>query len=158
MANLQIYKVYNQKQVDEILDTVRNIEDPRWVKRLVLQPGRAINDAGCSYDYCNHRQMKSETKELLKSYAPDYEDFFLSEIAINRYNPGDYIGTHKDRHDFRRNIVISLQTGTDGLYIDDTGEFIWDDAGQGVLIEGIGPAHSVPPVKETRYSLIFLYE
>jgi len=158
MANLQVYKVYNQEEVDEIFSVVSAIDAPRWIQRLSLQPGRAVDNAGCSYDYCNHTQMAKETREFLKHRAPRYDDFFLSEIAVNRYNPDDYIGCHRDRHDFRRNVVVSLQTGNDGLYIDDTGEFIKDHAGQGVLIEGIGPAHSVPPVNKTRYSLIFLYE
>lgn len=158
MANLQVYKVYDNDQVNTLLDAILKIEDPRWIKRSVLQPGRAVDNAGCSYDYCGHVQMKKETVELLKSFAPRFDDFFLSEIAVNRYNPNDFIGPHKDRHDFRRNLVVSLQSGTDGLYVDDTDEFIKDEAGQGFLIEGVGPIHSVPAVKKTRYSLIFLYE
>jgi len=102
--------------------------------------------------------MPKELREYFKKIAPVYRDFFLSEIAINKYQPGDYIGPHRDRHDFRRNLVVSLQTSNDGLLIDETDQFIRDEAGQGVLIEGIGPIHSVPSTTQVRYSLIFLYE
>jgi len=158
MDNLQVYDIYDSKTVDQIMNVVEKIEDPRWIKRTQLQPGRAVRDSKCSYKYCNHVQMKKEDKEFFISIAPKYENYFLSEIAINKYEPGDFIGPHKDRHDFRRNLVVSLQSGTDGLYIEDTDNFIVDRKGQGVLIEGTGPIHSVPETKELRYSLIFLYE
>lgn len=158
MDNLQVYNVYDEETANAVLELVKSIEQPRWVKRTELQPGRAVNNSKCSYYYCSHTQMKKEDKDYLISIAPKYENFFLSEIAVNRYEKGDYIGQHRDRHDFRRNLVVSLQSGADGLLIDDTETFIKDELGQGVLIEGIGPVHSVPEAKDTRYSLIFLYE
>lgn len=156
--NLQIYKIFDKETVETVYELIDTLEDPRWIRRTELQPGRAIGDAKCAYDYCNHMQMKKEMKETLKDLAPEYENFKLSDISVNRYNKGDYIGQHRDRHDFRRNLVISLQEQGDGLYIDEDDKFIEDKIGQGVLIEGIGPIHSVPPAKQLRYSLVYLYE
>lgn len=158
MANLQVYKVFDDHVVDSILSLVQSLEEPRWISRTHLQPGRAVNNSDCRYDYCNYVQMPHNVQEYLKEIAPLFEDFFISDIAVNRYKPGDYIGSHKDRHDFRRNLVVSLQNSNDGLYLDTQEEFIQDIKGQGVLITGIGPVHSVPPVNDLRYSLIFLYE
>ena len=158
MDNLQVYNVYAENLVDSILDQIQSLEEPRWIERTYLQPGRSVNSSTCKYDYCNFVQMPQRLQEFLKSIAPAYDSFFLSDIAINRYKPGDYIGSHRDRHDFRRNLVVSLQDSNDGLYLDEEDKFIIDKKGQGVLITGIGPVHSVPPVKDLRYSLIFLYE
>jgi hypothetical protein len=102
--------------------------------------------------------MPKNAKDRLKELAPEYKDYLLAEIAVNRYKPGDYIGKHRDRDFYRRNLVIALQANGDGLQIDNPLEFIEDVAGQGVLIEGVGPVHSVPPVNQTRYCLIYLYE
>jgi hypothetical protein len=102
--------------------------------------------------------MPADVKDLLKSLAPNYKDFPLREIAINRYNVGDYIGQHKDADLYRKNLVIALQAEGDGLYIDASDTFIEDVEGQGVLITGVGPIHSVPTVKKLRHCLIYLYE
>ena len=158
MENLQVYKIYEYDVVDSVFDKISKLEEPRWIERKYLQPGRAVNNSHCRYDYCNFVQMPQTLQEFLKTIAPVYDSYFLSDIAINRYKAGDYIGSHRDRHDFRRNLVVSLQDSNDGLYLDDDERFIEDKKGQGVLITGIGPVHSVPPVKSLRYSLIFLYE
>lgn len=155
---LEIYKVLDNEIVSEIYEMIANIEEPRWTKRNELNPYRGINGADCNYDFCGHSQMSKDMKEKLKGIAPKYPNFTLAEIAINRYKIGDYIGKHKDRHFYRRNLVISLQENGDGLLLDDENMFIEDKIGQGVLFEGIGPTHSVPPVSNLRYSLIYLYE
>lgn len=158
MDNLQVYKVFEADIVNSALAVIKEIAEPRWIKRTHLQPGRAVKNSSCKYGYCNHVQMPSNAKDFFKEIAPSFENFFLSEIAINRYYPGDYIGSHRDRHDFRRNLVVSLQDSKDGLWLDTENQLIQDQKGQGILITGIGPVHSVPPVQSLRYSLIFLYE
>lgn len=153
-----ISKIFEKDVVLNILDVVKQIEEPRWVSRTRLSYGRGINGASCSYDFCGQQQMKIETRKMLENLAPKYTDYPLAEVAVNRYKVNDYLGKHRDRHYYRKNLVIALQELGDGLYIDDTDEYIEDMCGQGFLIDGIGPAHSVPPVKNLRYTLIYLYE
>lgn len=155
---LSRFKIFNEDIVDQINDRISSIEDLRWTVRNTLSPGRGIDGSTCRYKFCGHAQMPIEIKEFLKTISPKYDEFKLAEIAINKYDIGDYIGKHKDRHYYRKNLVISLQEKNDGIYIDDTDEFIEDKLGQCVMIEGIGPAHSVPPVKSQRFTLIYLYE
>jgi hypothetical protein len=155
---LLISKFFDKETAFDVRKIAESIDDLRWTTRTALSAGRAIDNSTCHYDFCGHAQMPAPIKEKLKELAPVFEDFKLAEIAINRYNPGDYLGKHKDRHYYRRNLVISLQENGDGLFVDDTDEFVEDVAGQGVLFEGIGPAHSVPPVSHSRYTLIYLYE
>ena len=153
-----ISKIFDRQQVLEVLSLINVLEGPRWVNRNKLAPGRGINGATCKYDFCGQAQMDQKTRAILESMAPKFKDFPLAEVAINRYNIGDYLGKHRDRHYFRKNLVIALQEKGDGLYIDDTDEFFEDKIGQGIMFNGIGPAHSVPPVKSLRYTLIYLYE
>jgi hypothetical protein len=155
---LMIFKFFNKDQVNELFEISTKIEEPRWVRRTNLSYGRGIDSASCDYDFCGHAQMSFEMKKYLKSIAPIFDDCKLAEIAINRYKPNGYLGKHKDRHYYRKNLVIALQEFKDGLYIDDENRFIEDVAGQGVVFNGIGPAHSVPPVKNIRFTLIYLYE
>lgn len=156
--HLDLSKIFDKTVAAEIINEVKKIEDFRWTRRVNLEPGRSISGATCQYDFCGHSQMPPELKNKLKKLAPMYKDFPLAEIAINRYRVNDYIGKHKDRDLYRLNLVVALQEKGDGVFIDDTGHFIEDIAGQGVLFKGIGPAHSVPPVKNIRYCLIYLYE
>jgi len=155
---LTISNVFEKHVVRELYNMSLSIDEPRWVRRTKLSYGRGIDGASCEYDFCGHAQMPVEIKNYLKFIAPKFENFKLSEIAINRYKPNGYLGKHKDRHYYRKNLVIALQELKDGLYIDDHNKFIEDIAGQGVIINGIGPAHSVPPVKNLRFTLIYLYE
>jgi len=155
---LSTFNVFDKTTVAEIHQLVKSIDNLRWTTRTMLTSGRGIDNATCRYDFCGHSQMDIDTKNKLKSLAPKFENSQLAEIAVNRYNPGDFLGKHKDRHFYRKNIVIALQENGDGLFVDDTGEFIEDVAGQAVLFEGIGPAHSVQPVKNERFVLIYLYE
>jgi len=155
---LDRFKVFDKVLVNEIRQAAESLDSFRWTRRVNLEPGRSISGSTCSYDFCGHVQMPLELREKLKSLAPEYKDFPLAEIAINRYQIGDYIGKHKDRDLYRLNLVVALQEEGDGVYIDDKSEFIEDVAGQGVLFKGVGPAHSVPPVKNLRYCLIYLYE
>ena len=142
----------------DIRTVVESLEPARWVNRSHLAYGRSVEGSTCCYDFCGHKQMPFSLRDELKSLAPKFDGFPLAEIAINRYKVGDFIGKHRDRDLYRLNLVISLQELGDGLLIDDENMFIEDVIGQGVLIKGVGPVHSVPPVKNQRYSLIYLYE
>jgi len=156
--DLTIIKVLEKDVAMKVLELVKQIEEPRWVTRTSFKAPRGIDGATCNYDFCGQRQMTKELQEELKKLAPVYVDFPLAEVAVNRYKENDYLGKHKDRDFYRRNLVVSLQEKGDGLYINDEDTFIEDVTGQGVLIEGVGPTHSVPPVKNERYTLIYLYE
>lgn len=155
---LSKFKIFNEDIVDQINDQISSIEDLRWTTRDFLSPGRGIDGASCHYKFCGHAQMPISVKNFLKLISPKFDGYKLAEIALNKYDVGDYLGKHKDRHYYRKNLVIALQENNDGLFIDDTDEFIEDKIGQAVMIDGIGPAHSVPPVKSQRYTLIYLYE
>ena len=155
---LQLINIFTKDMANGIKDQCADIESPRWVHRDKLGAPRVVGDATCRYDFCGHNQMPRSLREKLFDLAPKFEGFQLGEVAINRYNIGDYVGKHRDRDLYRLNLVVSLQETGDGLMIDDTGEFIEDKLGQGVLIKGVGPVHSVPPVKNVRYSLVYLYE
>lgn len=157
-ARLQVSNVLDKDTVQQVRNLVDAVIDPYWVTRTDLSHYRGIDGSSCRYKFLGHAQMPADLKNFLKKLAPNYPNFFLAEIAVNRYDEGDYIGKHKDRHLYRRNLVVALQEFGDGLYVDETKEFIEDVAGQGVLFEGVGPIHSVPPVKNKRYCLIYLYE
>jgi 5-methylcytosine-specific restriction endonuclease McrBC GTP-binding regulatory subunit McrB len=156
--NLEVFKVFDSATVKDIVEVVSSIEPARWMTRKEMAKRRAINGEGCHYDFCGHSQMSLDQKSKLKNLAPKFEGFPLAEVAINRYNVGDYIGKHKDNDFYRLNLVIALQQLGDGVLNEDSGEFIEDVEGQGVLFRGIGPIHSVPPAKNLRHCLIYLYE
>jgi hypothetical protein len=158
LQHLDLCDILDPSVADEIRTEAERLEDFRWTRRVNLEPGRSISGSTCQYDFCGHAQMPLSLREKLKKLSPKYKDFPLAEIAINRYQVGDYIGKHKDRDFYRLNLVVALQQQGDGVFIDDEELFIEDKIGQGVLFKGIGPSHSVPSVKKLRYCLIYLYE
>lgn len=156
------YSVSNfldKDQVNHINELLKDLQDDAyWTRRESLGASRGVNGEECSYDFMGHTFMPTELKEYLLEIAPREDGYFLGEICINRYKPGDYIGKHKDRAAYRMNRVIALQENGDGIYIDDEDRFIEDVEGQAVTIHGVGPVHSVPPAKNLRHVLIVLYE
>jgi len=158
LPGLQICKIFDKDITYELLDLVQQIEDQRWANRNFLPAGRRIDNSTCDYYFCGHSQMERSLVETFKTLAPRFDDFELAEIAVNKYKVDNFLGKHKDRHRYRKNMVISLQENGDGIYIDNLNLFIEDKAGQAVVFDGIDTVHSVPPVKCLRYTLIYLYE
>ena len=153
-----ISKYLDEKTAINVRNIAANLEDQRWIRRNELTPPRQVENSTCAYDFCGHSQMPKHAVDFLKNIAPKFEEHRLAEIAINRYNIGDYLGKHKDFDHYRKNLVISLQDSDNGVYIHDDDTFVKDVIGQGVCIDGIGPVHSVAPVNRKRYSLVYLYE
>ena len=153
-----ISKYLDSDVASKVREHAENLEDPRWIRRSQLTPPRQVEGSTCAYDFCGHSQMPKHVIDFLKSIAPHFDDHRLAEIAINRYAIGDHLGKHRDFDYYRKNLVISLQDGEDGVYIDEDNKFVKDSIGQGICIEGIGPVHSVAPVNKKRYSLVYLYE
>lgn len=149
----------SKEDVVEINNRIKDLDELRWIRRTDLGRGRGVVDsADCAYDFIGDKQMPKDLKDYLESLAPKAGIFGLKEICINRYRVGDYIGPHKDKDLYIKNVVISLQENGDGLLVDETQEFIEDIEGQAVWFTGVGPTHSVPPVKHNRHVLIYLYE
>lgn len=155
---LELIKVLNEDTAIEIREHCSNLDNARWIHRSELKFPRAVGNSSCRYDFCGDSQMPNNLKDMLVAIAPKFDEFFLSEVGINRYQVGDFIGKHRDKDLYRMNVVVSLQENGDGLMIDDEHRFIEDRLGQGICIKGVGPVHSVPPVNQIRYTLIYLYE
>lgn len=157
--NYSIEQILSVEQVRKVHDYLSSISyDAYWRRRDDLGAVRGINGAQCAYDFIGYPSMPPDMKEYLKSLAPRPSGYFLSDMAVNRYKPGDFIGSHKDRAHYRMNTVIALHESGDGIYFDDEDLFIEDKPGQGITLYGTGPVHSVPPVKTLRHVLIYLYE
>ena len=153
-----ISKYLDKETASKAKQYAETLEEPRWIRRSSMNPPRQIENSECAYDFCGHSQMPKHVIEFYKSIAPHFDNHRLAEIAVNRYQIGDFLGKHRDVDHYRKNLVISLQDSDDGVLIDDENEFIKDSIGQGICIDGIGPVHSVAPVNNKRYSLVYLYE
>ena len=153
-----ISKYLDKETASKAKQYAETLEEPRWIRRSSMNPPRQIENSKCAYDFCGHSQMPKHVIEFYKSIAPHFDNHRLAEIAVNRYQIGDFLGKHRDVDHYRKNLVISLQDSDDGVLIDDENEFIKDSIGQGICIDGIGPVHSVAPVNNKRYSLVYLYE
>lgn len=139
----------------EIREKIRALPPHVWFRRTGEMPGRGYPGETCAYWYATHRSMPPEFSKELGELAPKVDGWKLDIICINKYLPGDYIGTHRDRGTHPFNLVIPLQDGEDGMFI--KGELLKDKAGRAGLNAYTGLPHSVPPVKSERYVLIFLF-
>lgn len=148
-----------QEQANLINDHLNLMQDDQyWARRDLLGEGRSVEGEQCGYDFMGLPAMSPDFRKLLLDIVPKEDGYFIGEICINRYKPGDYIGKHVDRALYRMNRVVALNEDGDGLYINDKDIFIEDKKGQAVTLYGTGPVHSVPPVKKLRHVLIVLYE
>lgn len=149
-------KFFQPHLCNSIVEEIKELHPARWVKRTQLQVGRGVNSLDCSYSCVLNTGFGKDYLKRLSDIAPEIEGAKLAEVVVNRYDLGDYIPEHWDRTLYLYNMLINLQTGTDGIVID--GVFYPDEIGRAVIFKGAGTVHSVPPVKQTRYTLIYLYE
>lgn len=157
MKDLEVYKTIKEQTVDEIKKQLANLDNSVWIRRESLGRGRGlISGTDCSYDFLSEQDMPKSLLSTLKDNAPECA-YNLYEVCVNRYQKGDYLGPHKDMDMSIKNIVVSLDNSNNGLLNNETDEFIADKKGQAVYFTGVGPIHSVPPVKDLRYVLIYLY-
>jgi len=141
----------------EALEEIKKLHPARWLKRDKMEYIRADgDDLSCSYSIALNKALGKECLQKLTDMAPEFEGSKLAEVVVNRYEPGDYLPSHKDKTLYTHNLLISLQDGEDGIKIED--KFYPDEIGRAVIFKGIGVTHSVPPVINTRYTLIYLYE
>lgn len=149
-------KLFQAHLCNDLVEEIKQLHPARWVKRTQLQVGRGVNSLDCSYSCVLNAGFGKEYLIRLKELAPEIQGAKLAEVVVNRYDPGDYLPSHWDRTLYLYNMLINLQSGTDGIVIDN--EFYPDEIGRAVIFKGAGTVHAVPPVKETRYTLIYLYE
>jgi len=141
----------------EALEEIQKLHPARFVKRNKMEYVRATGeDLECSYSVALNETLGKVALEKLKSMAPEFEGSTLAEVVVNKYEPGDFLPEHFDKTSYTHNVLINLQTSEDGIKIEDT--HYPDEEGRAVIFKKIGLRHSVPPVKNLRYTLIYLYE
>ena len=147
---------FSKEVCDDLKKRLAEMHEARWYHRAKInsRPTKGTNVA--SYDFLGDRQQPKDFNALLRSLAPKFPGFFLTEAIINRYKPGDYMPEHLDVQTYRKNLVIPLCEDGDGIEIEDV--FYPDVLGEGVCFVDNGFRHAVPQVKSLRYVAIFLYE
>ena len=158
MIELKTFDVFPKEVAESIKEHLKQLDNKSWTRRTTLGRGRGIPNEDCKHDWIGHVNLPKSLLKILLEYAPQFEDYYLQEICANRYNIGDYLGKHKDMHLYRKNVVVSLQQDGDGLIDHNANKFIEDKIGQGVIFTGVGPLHEVPPVKQERFVVIYLYQ
>lgn len=138
-----------------VREALQQLPPMYWTTRSQLAPGRGYAGETCHYSWSGPKSLPAEFYASLVDIAPKFDGLDLYEACVNKYMPGDYIGRHRDRDGCVLNVTVPLQTGGDGVIVDEV--FYQDQVGSGNLLYQTGPAHSVPPVKHERYVLIFLY-
>ena len=146
----------NQK-CKEALEIIKDLHPARFVKRNKMDYYRATSEElDCSYSVSLNASLGKEALQKLTDMAPTFEGAKLAEVVVNKYEPGDYMPDHLDKTTYTHNVLINLQSSEDGIQIEDT--HYPDEEGRAVIFNKIGVRHSVPPVKNLRYTLISLYE
>lgn len=145
--------------VDKLVSHIECIPDSCYVDKSNTIPIRSDGLTG-SYRSALNKTIPKNIYEMLKLAAPTIQDHWLEEIVINKYNIGDSIPPHYDKHLYRKFVLIFLSESGDGLTIhhNDKEIFIEDKLGYGLEFTGVDTLHEVKPVKHKRYSLIYLYQ
>lgn len=159
--DLSIYlnQYFTVSFVDELLNRIENIPESCYVDKSHTIPIRSGGLTG-SYKSALNKTIPKDIYQTLKNSAPKIENHWLEEIVINKYNIGDSIPPHYDKHLYRKFVLIFLSENKDGLTIhhNDKEIFIEDKKGMGLEFTGIDVLHEVKPVKHKRYTLIYLYQ
>lgn len=131
------------------------MEQARWYLRERINSLPTQGDRTSRYYFCGNRQQPQALNEYLRAIAPVIEGARLEEACINRYDVGDYMPEHVDSQPYRYNMVVHLCESGDGIEIE--GQFHEDRAGRGVIFAARSVPHAVPPVRQQRYCIVYLY-
>lgn len=145
---------FSTELVDHIVNDIEEIPSSCFVDKSSTIHARSGGLSG-SYKSCINKSIPKPLLNKLMSNAPDIGDYWLEEVIINKYSIGDSIPPHKDKHHYRKFILISLSESQDGLIVEDI--FYEDKKGFGIEFTGTDDLHEVKPVKHKRYSLLYLY-
>ena len=127
----------------------------QWVPFTFLVPDEDSEEVSIKYAKCVLNTLPPEMLTYILDAAPMYNGTEAHAVVINRYLPGDFILPHVDRGNFCYLITVPLQTGVDGITVD--GIFYQDEVGMGLPLKRKELWHHVSPVKELRYSMLYLY-
>lgn len=149
-------ELFSKGLCDDLIEYINVLPKARWTHRTQL---RSIPTAGtdvCDYWFLGDAQQPKEFNEFLISIAPIVDGFKPKETIVNRYEPGGGMSEHIDMAPYRTNMLVMLSNNDDGVEVDK--EFYKDDPGKAVIFPFKSPPHRVPPVKQQRFVLIYLYE
>ena len=147
---------FSETVCDDLKQQLAAMHSARWFHRSKINSRPTTEGIEASYDFLGDRQQPKEFSAKLRALAPKYPGYFLTEIIINRYMPGDWMPEHIDIQNSRKNLVVPLCEDGDGVTIE--GVFYPDVLGEGVCFSECSVPHAVPQVKSLRYVAIFLYE
>lgn len=155
LDRLTYKRVFTDSQADWLFSQLEKLEPAYWVHRTEMHGGRTLAQTECSYRCCLNRAIPTEIREFLKTNNPLPTET-LRELVINQYYPGDYIPLHRDRHMYRKFVLVPVQSSGDGVTVE--GVFFEDVKGLGFIFDGTGHKHEVVPVQQKRYTVLYLYE
>jgi len=146
-------------QAMQVLSEVSQLPLARFVNRAEVKNIQPSNETHTYYS-AGDRALPKKLREWLYDIAPPIEGMQPAEVIVNRYPVGGGIGKHADRQGFFLNMVVALTNSDDVLrcYTPNGTQDIADKAGQATLISDPRLSHEVPPVKNERHTIIYLYQ
>lgn len=153
---LLIAPVFSEAVCDELIAWIKTFELPRWFYRGEINSRPTQGTKEAHYWFCGDRQQPKDFNQYLRSLAPEIPGVTLAEACINWYQVGSYMPEHIDVCHYMVNMVVNLNDAGDGVEV--AGVFHPDVKGRGVVFPAFSPPHRVPPVKNERYVIIYLYE
>ena len=155
LDRLTFKPVFTPEECSWLFGECEQLEDARWVKRTTMHGHRTLGSYDCEYYSCLNRAIPDNIRQFLKDKSP-FDGGELKELVINKYYPGNWIPLHRDTHQYRFFVLVPIQTGGDGVVVEDI--FFEDQQGMGLLFDGTGHKHEVLEVRRKRYTVLFLYE
>jgi hypothetical protein len=154
--NKQPVESFSKAECEYLIAQLDAFHSARWFHRAAINSIPTQGSKEASYDFCGDLQQPAAFNAYLRSLAPKIPGAQLAEACINRYLPGDYMPEHIDIALYRYNMVIALHELGDCVSC--TGVRYTDVAGAGWIYPAKSEPHSVPPVRNKRYVVIYLYE
>lgn len=148
--------VFSKEQCELLIVELEKLHEARWVHRPNINSRPTKGTTASDYYFLGDRQQTKEFNTLLRGMAPAFPGLELIEACVNRYPVNGYMPEHIDAHTYRKNMVVALNEDGDGIEIE--GCFYTDVQGESVTFGPYSLPHAVPPVKNKRYVVIYLYD
>ena len=148
-------QMLSEENCKAIVHELNTTKDSQWIHQKMVHPAEKQTAVVMSHYKCISSTLPEGFWAWLLNIGPVYSEMKVRNVVIVRYFAGDYIPPHVDFGNFAHLISVPLQTGPDGITVNNV--YYNDEAGMGIYVNRNKDVHSVAPVKELRYSLLFLY-
>lgn len=142
-------ELLHHQQCSAMLEKLERLPEHFW-----YPSGRRLGPP--SFSWLDGRAIPPELLDMITQSSPRAPTWIPRGFMVRRYLPGQSAEASCHPTEVAIVVQIPLRCSRDGIVVQ--GKHYLDVAGLGYIVHITGPVITVPPVADTRYELLYLFD